>query len=84
MTSPGIRSGVNWMREKRMPGDCRERSRDQRLGETRIVLQQDVAVGQKRGEHEFERRPLADDRALDLVEHGTRTLGEADGVGGFR
>ena len=57
------------MRAKRMP---RRLGRTERaisvLASPGNVLDQDVAVGEQRDEHELERVALADDRALDLVE----------------
>ena len=46
----------------------RERARDQRLREARVVLEQHVAVGEKREQAGLERAALADHRLLDLVE----------------
>ena len=48
--------------------DLRERARDQRLGESRVVLEQHVSVGEEREQARLERAALADDRLLDLVE----------------
>ncbi len=42
----------------------------ERLGHTRDVLDQHVAVGQHPHEHQFEHRPLPHDHLLDAVEHG--------------
>ena len=50
------------------PGRGGERARDQRLGHPGDVLEQDVAVGQQREQHELEDVALADHGALDLVE----------------
>jgi hypothetical protein len=47
----------------------RERTRDQCLRQSREVLDQHVTVGQEAEQHELERLALADDGALDLVEH---------------
>ena len=75
VTSEGIRSGVNWTRAKPSAGHGRERPRDQRLGQPRVILDQDVAVRQHRAERELERRSLADNGALDLVENSVRAPG---------
>ena len=53
-------------------GDRRERARRQRLCEPGDVLEQHVPVGEQAREHELEQVALADDGALDLVEHGRR------------
>src|SRR5262249_55753809 len=58
-------------RERHVEG-LREAARDQRLREPRIVLDQDVAVGEEAEQHELERLPLADDGALDLGEDAVR------------
>ena len=50
-TSPGIRSGVNWMRLKGSAERAREGLREQRLGRARHALQQHVALGQQRHQH---------------------------------
>ena len=50
----------------------RERARDQRLGEPRVVLQQHVAVAQQREQDQLERPSLAHDGLLDLVEDQLR------------
>ena len=57
-------------------GRLRERARDQRLGETRVVLEQHVAVAQQRQQDQLERPALADDRLLDLGEDRLRALAE--------
>ena len=44
----------------------RKRTRDQRLGEAREVLDQDVAVREEPEQHQLEGVALADDGALDL------------------
>ena len=50
----------------------RERARGQRLREPRVVLEQDVPVGEEPEEDELERIALPDDRLLDLVEDADR------------
>ena len=47
----------------------RERAGRERLREARVVLEQDVPVGEEAEEDELERVALADDGLLDLVEH---------------
>ena len=47
MTSPGIRSGVNWMRPNFSDEAGGEGAREQRLGDAGHALEQDVAVGQQ-------------------------------------
>ena len=47
----------------------RERAGRERLGEARVVLEQDVAVGEEPEQNELERLALAHDGLLDLVEH---------------
>ena len=44
VTSAGIRSGVNWTRAKRSSVTCANERAVERLGEARVVLEQDVAV----------------------------------------
>ena len=63
---------MNWMRAKLEVEHLRERARDERLREARVVLDQHVPVGQDREQHELELGALADDRPLHLVEHGRR------------
>ena len=77
VTSDGMRSGVNWTRENRMLEHLGERARGERLREPGEVLEQDVAVGEEPDEDELERVSLADDGALDLVEHSARQLVDA-------
>ena len=45
----------------------RERAGGEGLAEARVVLDEHVPAGEHRGEDEFERPTLADDRALDLA-----------------
>ena len=49
--------------------DLRDRPRDERLGEAREVLDQDVPVGEQAHQDELDLRALADHGALDLVEN---------------
>ena len=56
VTSEGIRSGVNWMRENSSDVALRERARDERLREAGVVLEQDVAVAEDREQDQLERR----------------------------
>ena len=58
-----------------------ERARDQRLGHAGHVLEQDVAVGQQREQHELEHLALADHGALDLVEDRLGRRGDVAGMG---
>jgi hypothetical protein len=44
--SLGRRSGVNWMRLKAQIEGLREEAGDERLGQPRIVLDQDVPIGE--------------------------------------
>ncbi len=60
--------------------DRGERPGGERLREARDVLEQDVPVGEQAGEDECQPVPLADDRALDLVEDVTRPRGEVGQV----
>ena len=48
----------------------RERPRHQRLGQSRIVVDEHVAVGKEPEQHEPQRIPFPDDRPLDFVEDG--------------
>ena len=73
---------MNWIAPEVEVRHLRERVRDQRLREARVVLHQDVAVGEQADEDELERLALADDRALDLVEDPVAALREVvDGHG---
>src|SRR5262249_15430283 len=47
------------------------------------VLDQHVAVGEQSEQDELERLPLADDRALDLVEEAVRPLGDLENLHSF-
>ena len=49
--------------------DLREGASDQRLRHTRVVLDQDVAVGEQPEQDELQRLALADHRPFDLGEH---------------
>src|SRR5207237_564585 len=57
-------------------GDLRISPRDQRLGEPREVLDQDVAVREQPEQDELERVSLADDGPLDLDEDSFGALRE--------
>src|SRR5205085_8451344 len=54
-----------------------ERACDERLGEAREILQEDVPVGEEAEQHELERLSFPDDRAPDLVEDPLRDLRDA-------
>ena len=56
MTSPGIRSGVNWMRPNVERRGRRERAREQRLRGAGHALEQHVALAQQRHEQQVDRR----------------------------
>ena len=56
------------MRENLIEQTLRDRPRDERLGEPREVLDQDVPVGEQAHQDELDLRALADHGALDLVE----------------
>src|ERR1700683_2020399 len=49
--------------------DLREGPGDQRLAQAGEVLQENVAAGQDPDQHQFQRPPVPDDRALHLGEH---------------
>src|SRR6266849_1939668 len=55
----------------------REEPRDQRLGETRIVFDQDVAVRENSGEDALEYVAFADDHARDHAQDIAASLGDA-------
>ena len=76
VTSDGIRSGVNWMREKSSEVDLRERARHQRLRQPGVVLDQHVPVGEQPEQQQLERVALADDGPLDLVEDAVGQLAD--------
>ena len=63
------------------PGRGGERAGDQRLGHAGHVLEQHVAVGEQREQHQLEHVALADDGPLDLVED---RLGRGGDVAGMR
>ena len=73
MMSPGIRSGVNWMRPNSSPSALREAVRQQGLGRARRPFEQDVAAGEQRHQHQVDRLGLADHGLGDL---GSDRLGE--------
>ena len=66
--SAGSMSGVNWARVNVSPR-VRARDRAASVAESRHVLQQDVAAGKHRGQHQREWAAFADDCSLHLVEH---------------
>jgi hypothetical protein len=60
------------MRAKRSLMTLGERAGHERLGQPGQILDQDVAVGEEREQHELQDGPLADHDALDLVEDAGR------------
>src|SRR4029453_5412926 len=54
----------------------REESRDQRLGESRIILDQDVAVRENSGQDALEHVALADDHARQGAQDLAASLGD--------
>ena len=66
MMSPGIRSGVNWMRPKSSPSARAKHVREQGLGRARRPFEQDVPAGEQGDQHQVDRLLLADDRLADL------------------
>ena len=67
VTSPGIRSGVNWTRLKSRSSAARERPDEQRLGDAGDALQQHVAAAEQRDDQAGHHGVLADDRLGDLA-----------------
>ena len=67
MMSPGIRSGVNWMRPKSSPTARAKLCAMQGLGRARRALEQDMAAGEQGDEHQVDRRLLADHRLRHLA-----------------
>ena len=77
VTSDGIRSGVNWMREKSSDVACANERAIIVFARPGIVLEQHVPVAEECEQDQLERVALADDRALDLVEHAACVRREA-------
>ena len=69
MMSPGIRSGVNWMRPNSQPERAGEALGEEGLGRARRALQQHVAAGHQRGQHQLDGVGLTDHRLADLAAH---------------
>ena len=66
VTSDGMRSGVNWMREKVRCERARQRRDEQRLGETGHADQQAVPAGEQRDERLLDDGVVADDHLAQL------------------
>ena len=64
---------MNWMRAKLRSSTCANDRATSVFAEAGVVLDQHVAVGQDREQHDLELGPLADNGALHLVEHGRRS-----------
>ena len=79
VTSDGIRSGVNWMREKLERERPRHRRDEQRLGEAGHADQQAVAAGEQRDQRLLDDVVVADDHLADLRADAAARLGEAVG-----
>ena len=67
MTSPGIRSGVNWMRPNASARLAANALREQGLGRARHAFEQDVAADQQAGQQQVDDLVLADDGLADLA-----------------
>ena len=68
--SAGSRSLVNWMRWNVEAQRLRERVRERRLADARNVFDEQVAAREQAGEGELQLAALADDDALERIEHG--------------
>ena len=84
--SEGIRSGVNWMRLKRDVENLADRADHERLGQAGHADQQAMAAREDGGQDLLDDFGLADDRALELVDHLLASLAElgqvfADAIG---
>ena len=84
--SDGIRSGVNWMREKRQVDDAGQGVDEQRLGQPGHADDQAVAADEQREQHLRQHLVLADDELAQLLADARLPLvhpvGERDVVGG--
>ena len=72
VTSEGMRSGRELDAREAHAQDLGERAGGERLREARVVLEEDVPIGEEPEQHELERLALADDGLLDLVEDVAR------------
>ncbi len=92
MMSPGIRSGVNWIRENVRSSALGEGRDEQRLAEAGHTLQQHVAAGEEADQHVVDHVVVTDDHLLDLGAQGLEGgdellhapllgLGRLDGLG---
>ena len=68
-TSPGIRSGVNWMRPNCSDRPAAKALREQRLGGAGHALEQDVAADEQARQHQVDDLVLADHGLADLAAH---------------
>ena len=73
-------SGVNWIRAKSSPKHLGERPGDERLAQSREVLEQDVAAGQDADEDQFEAAPSPHHGPFDLVQHLVQSCAVSFGV----
>ena len=74
--SAGIRSGVNWMREKLQVERLGQRAHQQRLAQARHAFEQAVAADEQAGEHAVDDVVVADDHAAELLANGLVARGE--------
>ena len=74
--SAGIRSGVNWMREKSQVERLGQRAHQQRLAQARHAFEQAMAADEQAGEHAVDDFVVPDDHAADLAANGIIALGE--------
>ncbi len=65
--SAGIRSGVNWMREKSQVERLGQRAHQQRLAQARHAFQQAMPADEQAGQHAVDDLVVADDDAADLL-----------------
>ena len=75
--SPGIRSGVNWMRLNERSSASATVWTISVLASPGTPISSAVATGQQRGENPFDHFVLAHDPAGDLGPEGANRLGEA-------
>ena len=78
--SAGIRSGVNWIREKSRFSVSRERPHEQRLAQPGHAFQQAMPADEQAGQHAVHDVVVPDDHAAQLLVNGLVTLGKLRGA----
>ena len=77
--SAGIRSGVNWMREKSRFERLGQRPHQQRLAQAGHAFQQAMPADEQAGQHAVHDVVVPDDHAAQLLVNGLVPLGKLRG-----